>query len=229
MKPIYVTGDVHGDVDCRKFYKKTLGYTYPELLATESYVIVCGDMGVCFDAAFTDAYMQHFYETKPWITLFCDGNHENFDVLNQFPVTDWNGGKVHMINDHLIHLMRGQVYTIEGKTFFVMGGATSTDKYLRKEHESWWAEELPNMAEYTKAERNLKAVNYTVDYVISHCCSSRVQYQLNPDFKRDDLTDWFNDIDAQMTYKHWYFGHYHFDQQVDDAHTCLYHKILRIE
>lgn len=40
--------------------------------------------------------------------------------------------------------MRGEVYNIEDKKIFVMGGAYSIDKYMRKANISWWEQELPN-------------------------------------------------------------------------------------
>lgn len=43
--------------------------------------------------------------------------------------------------------MRGQVYSLSGKTIFTFGGANSTDKEQRIEHISWWKEEYPNYQE----------------------------------------------------------------------------------
>ena len=39
-----------------------------------------------------------------------------------------HGGKVHRIRPHVLHLMRGQVFDIEGHTFFTMGGVKSVRK-----------------------------------------------------------------------------------------------------
>lgn len=39
----------------------------------------------------------------------------------------WNGGKVHKIKSSIIHLMRGQVFSIAGKKIFTFGGAQSHD------------------------------------------------------------------------------------------------------
>ncbi len=110
-----------------------------------------------------------FYEELPFTTLFVDGNHENFTLLNQYPVTTWNGGKVHKISDHVYHLMRGQVFEMEGKTFFTFGGADSRDKRMRIENVSWWKEERPTEEEIAEAKFNLMRYNNTVDYVITHC------------------------------------------------------------
>ena len=56
------------------------------------------------------------------------GNHENYDMIAEYPVEEWHGGKVrHIVRDKVILLERGQVFEIEGKTFFTFGGASSHD------------------------------------------------------------------------------------------------------
>ena len=52
------------------------------------------------------------FSDLPVTVLFVDGNHENFDLLNAYPVEMWKGGKVHNIKPDIIHLMRGQVFEI---------------------------------------------------------------------------------------------------------------------
>ena len=66
-------------------------------------------------------------DCKSFTTLFVDGNHENFDRLYEYPVEEWHGGKVHKIRPSVIHLMRGQIFEIEGKSIFTFGGASSHD------------------------------------------------------------------------------------------------------
>ena len=48
-------------------------------------------------------------------------------MLAELPAEQWEGGKVHFIRENVIHLMRGQMYRIQGKDFFVFGGARSHD------------------------------------------------------------------------------------------------------
>lgn len=63
----------------------------------------------------------------------------------------WNGGRVHEVMPHVLHLMRGQVFDIDGLSIFTMGGASSHDREWRTEGESWWPEELPSDAERTES------------------------------------------------------------------------------
>lgn len=46
-----------------------------------------------------------------------------------------------------MHLMRGQVYDIDGYRIFTMGGAASTDCLYWKEGVNWWQEEMPSEEE----------------------------------------------------------------------------------
>ena len=91
------------------------------------YVIITGDFGGVWDNSPRETYWLDWLEEKPFTTLFVDGNHENFDRLGELPVHQCQGGKVHYIRPHVLHLMRGQVFEIGGVTFFTMGGAASHD------------------------------------------------------------------------------------------------------
>ncbi|MDE6060893.1 MAG: metallophosphoesterase, partial [Clostridia bacterium] len=121
---IYVTGDTHGLQD---FYKLHIfAGEHPEF-TKDDYVIIAGDCGAVWSDRDLVADLRYYTEL-PFTVLFVDGNHENFDLLNSFPIEIWKGGKVHKIRQNLIHLMRGQVFEIDGKTIFTFGGATSIDR-----------------------------------------------------------------------------------------------------
>lgn len=111
--------------------------------------------------------------------LFIDGNHEDFDKLDSYPVETWCGGKVHKIRNNVIHLMHGEVYCIEGDTIFVMGGGYSIDKYRRTEGVSWWSQEMPSEEECRNALKNLEEVGNNVDYIITHTAPSETVYYLS--------------------------------------------------
>ena len=120
---VYVTGDTHGEF--QRFGSKY--FPQQKHMGREDYVIVTGDFGGLWDGSPKDQYWLDWLEGKPFTTLFVDGNHENFDLLNAFPERQWNGGRVHEVREHVLHLMRGQVFTFGGLTWFTMGGAASHD------------------------------------------------------------------------------------------------------
>ena len=135
---IFITGDTHGDVNFLKLKElaKSRKESNKPALTKSDYVIICGDFGGVWNKGRFNQDLQAF-KRLPFTVLFVDGNHENFDILDALPVEIWKGGKVHRVVDNVIHLMRGQVFTIESKTFFTFGGAESIDKDTRAEGESW--------------------------------------------------------------------------------------------
>lgn len=200
-------------------------------LTKSDYMIVCGDFGLIWDNSKQEKYWRDWLTDKNFTTLFVDGNHENFELLNQYPVEIWNGGKVHKITNSIIHLMRGQVFTIEGKKFFTFGGANSHDKERRTEHISWWKEEFPSYTEMNEGMDNIEDNDWKVDYIITHDCPSDILYVMDAEpriYKCDHLNNYFNSIKHMVEYKHWYFGHYHYREQIDEEHTVLYRKIIQI-
>ena len=221
---LYVCGDTHGSEDLHKLTSKRFRAGN---LTKKDYLLICGDCGVVWDLSATDFYLRKWYRDKPWTTLFVDGNHENHDLLSTYPITQWNGGKVHIISDSIIHLMRGQVYEIDGHTLFTMGGASSHDKQYRKAGISWWEKELPASEEFAEAQTNLAAHQRRVDYIFTHCAGGTVQDQLKPHYEKNALTEYFDQLE-QIDYKHWYFGHYHLDRNIDAKHTALFDRVIQV-
>lgn len=226
---IYVTGDSHGSLNIKKLSSKQ----FPEgtKLTKDDYVIITGDFGLIWDwkASSEDKYWLKWLENKPFTTLFVDGNHENHDKLDSLPVEEWCGGKIHRISDSVIHLMRGQVYTINDKKIFTFGGASSIDKLHRQEGISWWARELPSTSEYNEGLDNLDKHNQEVDYIFTHTCPIQCFDRVIENNKmHDSVIHYLGEIYRNIKYKHWYFGHFHTDKQLDDQHSVVYNEIIKI-
>ena len=99
---IFITGDTHGDWISRL---RTESFPEQKEMTKDDYVIICGDFGI-WDNSKREKYNLDWLKDKPFTTLFVDGNHENYDILDELPVKEWNGGKVHFIRPSVIHLMR---------------------------------------------------------------------------------------------------------------------------
>ena len=81
----------------------------------ENYVIICGDFGLVWNYLAetpSEKYWLKWLENEKFTTLFVDGNHDCHPRLADYPVKEWNGGLVHEIRPHVLHLMRGQVFNI---------------------------------------------------------------------------------------------------------------------
>lgn len=100
---IYITGDSHGDF--QRFGSKY--FPQQKEMSWEDYVVIAGDFGGLWDGSQKDQYWLDWLNKKPFTTLFVDGNHENFDLLNTLPEKEWNGGRVHVVQEHVLHLMPG--------------------------------------------------------------------------------------------------------------------------
>lgn len=223
---IYITGDMHGELGVNKF--SSSNFPDGKNLTKNDYVIICGDFGLIWGNTAGEKYWLDWLTEKPWTTLFVDGNHENFDRLYNYPLVDKFGDKVGLISPSIYHLKRGNIYSIEERTFFTMGGAMSHDQGFRKEFISWWSQEMPNSEEYEHALSNLDKIGWKVDFVITHCCPTSIQRYINPEFLNDNLTQFLEDVGSRLDFKHWYFGHYHDDRQLSSRFSILYHNIVRI-
>lgn len=229
---IYITGDIHGTISINRLSSKN----FPEQkqLTKDDYVIISGDFGLLWNGDKEDQYwLKWLDKAKPFTTLFIDGNHENFNLLESYPIEEWNGGKIHRINNSVIHLMRGQLFNIEGKKFFTFGGADSHDKGFRKEDVSWWKREIPSYAEYEEGLSNLDKHNWEVDYVITHTCSSSALEYLSArygfSYELDQMHSYFYTLEENLRYKHWYFGHFHKDIELPKSQRLLYCDFVKIQ
>ena len=224
---IYVTGDIHADIDIGKL--STDRFPQQKSMSKNDHLIICGDFGLVWDDSRHEHYWRKWLMDKNFTTLWVDGNHENFELLGKFPLVDMFGGKVREICPSIYHLERGQIYSIEGKKFFTMGGASSHDKWCREEHISWWKEELPTTAEMNAAIDVLNANNWEVGYVLTHCAPESVQALLAPWYENDSLTAFLDRVQQDLQFRRWFFGHYHTDRELNEQFIALYNKIVPIE
>ncbi|MDL2301776.1 metallophosphoesterase [Lachnospiraceae bacterium OttesenSCG-928-D06] len=249
---IYITGDCHGD------FRRLNKDIFPEQneMTKDDCVIICGDFGGIWDMDTENSkekWWLDWLQDKSFTTLFIDGNHENFDRLYNYPVEEWNGGKVHKIRQSVIHLMRGQVFEIDKKKIFVFGGASSHDieggilelddptfeskkKKLdrskisyRVNHLNWWVQELPTEEEMEEGRENLEVNNNTVDFIISHCCASNTLALMSQgDYISDILTDYLEELRQKVIFKKWFFGHHHKNKNVTAKEILVYEQFIRI-
>lgn len=247
---IFLTGDCHGN------FQRFSTALFPEQkhLTKADVCIILGDFGGVWDYAGEsrqERYWLDWLEQKPYTTLFLDGNHECHERLKSYPVRTYAGGRVHEIRRTVLHLMRGETYTIDGKTLFVFGGAASHDvrdgildpekdrekirrwtkdslyastpKQFRVEGRSWWKEELPSPEEMENGRRRLEACRWHVDYVLSHCAPQSVVDALGMEgYPPDCLTQYFDELlEHGLSYRKWYFGHYHERGEGVQTRNCI--------
>lgn len=247
---LFFTGDTHGDFT--RFSASNL--EVQKSMTKDDCVIICGDFGGIWNRSKETDYWLKWLTDKPFTLLFVDGNHENFDMLNEYPETLWHGGKVHKITESIFHLMRGQLFMIDGRRIFTFGGAQShdisdgilepTDKnfaaqqkrltarnaLFRVNRVSWWEEEMPSQTEYEEGIRTLEAQDRTVDYIVTHAGPNEIIDVLSrSQYTHDPLTDYLETIRQTTHFTRWFFGHYHDSVMIGNDFTLLYHVIVDAE
>ena len=253
---IYITGDIHGDP--RRFSADN--FLEQKEMTRDDFVIILGDFGLIWsnEQTKTEKYWLNWLDSKPFTTLFIDGNHDNFPILNSMvEEVDFHGGKAHKIRDNVYHLMRGYVFKLCDKKIFAFGGASSHDiqdgildpndyaneddfrkiynqwnkqnKMFRVRGVSWWDEELPSEEEMQRGILSLEQCNNEVDFIISHCCPQQVAALFSQGlYKPDILTYYFNDIMQRVKFTRWFFGHYHDNRQIMGKFIMMYEQIIRV-
>lgn len=259
---IYITGDTHSYLEERLNVE-----AFPEQkeMTKEDFVIITGDFGGVWytkneaknaaNYSYDEAEkVLDWLDSLPFTTCFVCGNHENFDRLyNEYEVVDFHGGKAHKIRDSIYHLMRGEIFELDGKKIFAFGGAKSHDikdgilepdqmdlvplwqyrrKAFRVNHLSWWKEEMPSEAEMQNGRMNLANEDNTVDFVITHDCPIGIFYLLGyaayPGREVNPLQSYLQEIAEKTKFKKWFFGHHHVNMNVTDQFIALFDQIIRI-
>ena len=246
---LYVTGDTHGN-----WMSRLNSDVFPEQkeMTKKDYVLILGDFGLWMDTK-EERYNLDWLDAKPFTTLFVSGNHENFDRLEKLSVEEWNSGKIQKVRSSIYHLTRGQIFNIEGHSFFTFGGASSHDiqdgvlekddprikewdhdytKMFRINHVSWWKQEMPSKEEMQEGLINLENTGNKVDYIVTHSPYTSVLSEMDGGaglYQTDYLTEYLQNIKDSVEYKQWLFGHMHRNHNFqEDRSVCMYEQIVRL-
>ena len=75
---------------------------------------------------------------------------------------------------------------------------------------------------------NLSQHGWAVDFVISHCAPTSVT-SIAGFTDRNRLTQYLEKISERLTFRRWFFGHYHDNKQILRKYDMLYEQIIRIQ
>lgn len=231
---IYITGDTHGVTDIQKVI--TWYEVNKDKLKETDILIICGDVNIPpFYGVPEDKRALPIFEKMKIQIAYVDGNHENFEKLNAMEIEEWNGGKIHRQSKNVVHLMRGQIYTIEDKKILTIGGATSLDRYRRILGLDYFKEEDIMQCDIDETLNNLKKNNYEVDIIVTHTIGREFIYKkMYNDVHAYDsymggINTFLDYVDDLTRYKDWYFGHFHIDvDYIGTKKHAIYNRILKI-
>lgn len=234
MGRIILTGDTHGDIS------RILKIDDSEM-TKEDIVIILGDFGVIWGGRNSEIedYCLELLGEKRFTVAFLDGNHENFSLIKEKEnIVFWNDGYVGMLPHGIIHLLRGEVYHINGKRVGVCGGANSIDLWHRTEGISWWREEEITDDNIADFEANLSCNSHLfdnkLDLMLSHDAPAsmipliKLYSGINDNNKVSNSQKQLEKILQMADIKKWYFGHWHINQKIDDKFECLYRDFKEV-
>ena len=234
MSRIFLTGDIHSDLGM--FRLSSRNFPQGKCLSKNDYVIILGDFGVIWNG-FRDhreERLTKWFDDKPFTTLFVGGNHENWDRLNQLETTEFMGGKVGVVSNSIFHLRNGEIYRLNGNTFFVFGGADSYDKQYRKEGISWWKNEIPSYADVENGLSNLEKTQFTVDYILAHTVPIRMlpailqgAFGSGDRDAIDPTCKMLEEFVSRTAFREYYCGHWHEDRTFG-KYNILYQQIKEL-
>lgn len=221
---VYVTGDFHGE------YKRFGAAEYKKLKKGDT-LIVCGDFGFLWQNDKKEQKLLKKIGAQKFYTVFVPGCHDNYEALAEYPTEEWRGGKVRVLSGNLMQLCRGEVYFLEGKTFFAFGGGESQDASLREEQGLWWPEEQPSEEEEAYALSRLEEHGNKVDYIITHDAPLSICEFLGlpPVNVNSRINNFLEKIGKTIEFKRWFFGKLHMDKGITVRHQAVYLKVLPVE
>jgi hypothetical protein len=232
---VLFSGDFHANAmkELDRITKAAVLDTYgQELFGEIRYHIILGDAGFLWlGNEERDTRNYTALAARPFPILCVVGNHDPILGRPDLPEADIGiGEKVLPVGEepYVAYLKRGKLYTIDGFTFLVLGGALSVDRQLRTCDVSWWKGEYWSGEEKEAVMELLNRQN-CFDYVLSHTGPNRINrtlFQYNGgqySRKFSDEVAVLNDvIDGRITCKGWFCGHWHKDR-------CFYDKELKRE
>ena len=226
---IYVTGDLHGDIE--RFSSKEM-----RQLKKGDTLLVCGDFGFVWDGSKAEQAALKKIGKLHYSVCFIDGVHENFALLGQYPVEEWGGAVARRISGNLVHLLRGEIYTIEGKTVFAMGGGVSPDDDFREQDDTRASWEIPSKEEFDRAAAAIERVRGRIDYIITHEPPMKIkaflqlkQQTTSAGGEITGLNTFFEELGRCCVFKRWFFGSMHVDKFISSSHVAVFRKVLKAE
>lgn len=216
---IYITGDTHADFS--RFKNPML-----RKLKKNDALIICGDFGFIWDGSPKEQKLLKKIGKLPYNVLFVEGTHENYDLLEQYEVSEWCGGKTRLISGRLRQLMRGQFYEIAEKTVFAFGGGQTDDIYELTEGSNWWQREIPSDEELAEGLENLEKAENKVDFIVTYEPPSRMQEFLTGGGEPNHINTYLNEIYDKADFKGWFFGKLHLNKLIPPKYYAVYDGII---
>lgn len=222
---IYITGDLHGDIERLK------AKAVKRLKKGDS-LIVCGDFGFVWDGSKAELKILKWLGKRRYNLLFVEGIHDNLELLKTFPEEDWNGGRVRVISGKLRQLIRGHVFQLEGMRILAFGGGEKEDELDEEAPpEGRIEDDLPTLQELDACRERLKGCDNQLDYIVTHQASGAVRQLMNLNSGKERVSylhRFFDEVRGVCGFKRWFFGSTHQDKYIPPKDLSVFKNVIPI-
>ena len=207
MNDLYFCGDIHGD------YKEFIWAITRRFGIRNSAVVVVGDFGVGFDNTMNDLYSwssKRLEDTNNTIYVL-RGNHDDPEYFKS--EDKYSFPRLRFLEDH-------KVYTIAGRTIYIIGGANSTDITYRLELNQKLAARGKDRRVWWEGEDLIKKYDdlpTKVDIIATHTAPLSFapvikKYEETPLWQYQKILEerkYLDHVLTEVNAKYWIYGHYH--------------------
>ena len=157
-----------------------------------------------------------------WGTKFHEGASTNWYGAIAEIESEWNTKKLY---GSKLLVEPGEIIEFKGIRIFTFGGGFPIECF--KEINTPIEFEGSNITEETieHARENLAKHNWEVDYVATYYAPNNIHLSLAPGFYTPNIiTNFFDELQEKLKYKHWYVGAYNMDRDFENNITVLFRK-----
>ena len=135
-------------------------------------IVLLGDVGANYYRDQRDNLLKALLNDLGTVFLCIHGNHERRPTtIPGYVETEWHGRRAWVQPEYpnLIFAKDGEIYTLNGLRYLVIGGAYSVDKYYRLSRGwGWWPDEQPSKEIKAYVEQQIQSKSF--DIILSHTC-----------------------------------------------------------
>lgn len=231
---VYLLGDIHGDW-------RTVTYLCKNLTKNDI-VIQLGDHGINYYGTGQDDNLKKKIAKLNCTFIFLTGNHDrrasNFKNYSLTKIEKngikgnfyYNGSYPNQLFCPMFGIME-----IENNKMLILSGSYSVDKWYRLQNGWNWFEDEQLLEDEKIEVLELIEKENTFDYVLSHTCPYKYQPThlfldgIDQSSVDNSMEYFLQDVESQINYNHWFFGHFHNTEKCWDRGTMIYEDLIPLE
>lgn len=235
MGRVFCTGDIHADFKSIERIKK---FCIDNNTTKKDLMILLGDVGANYYLDERDIKTKEALASCPITFLCIHGNHEERpENICGYSIINYGGAPCYVQYEYPnILFPKDGVININNYRCLILGGAYSLDKKVRIARGGdwkWFSSE--QMSEETKQYiRELTDEINSFDYILSHTAPLIYEPRylflsvIDQSTVDKNMENFLQEIHDKITFKHWYLGHYHSDDNLSDKIRLVYNDIIEI-